>query len=167
MFIILMLAAVGAAAGAHLVPDRPNSLVAAVIGAVLLGGVGAIFKRHAVALLGGLIGTGIFVQVLAPSGLDGWLLFIAALLVFIALAAVSISNERGVVILITSFEGAVLLLSGLIPIIASWPGLFRFLESTNRASWIFLPFVILVPTAIGCLLQISDAKNHGSGVMQT
>ena len=160
--VVLSLAAIGAGVGAHVATELGISLTVAAGGAALMGAVGLMCRRHAVPLLGGLLGTGVFWQVFAPLGLQGWPLWIALVLTFGCVAAMSASNQQWVVIVITSLEGAAILVSGLVPILASWPGLLRFLESTSRSSYVFLPFALLVPTMIGCFLQLGDSKKHGS-----
>ena len=160
--VVLTLAAIGGGVGLYVAAELGIPLVIAFVGAVLMGAVSLVFRRHAVALLGGLLGTAVFWHVFAPLGLQGWPLWIALVLTFSCVAAISTSSQHWVVIVITSFEGAALLVSGLVPILASLPGLIRFLESTSRSSAVFLPFALLAPTLIGCFLQLADSKRHGS-----
>ena len=161
--VALTLAAIGAGIAAHFTRGTGYSWIAGAAGAGLFGTGSLVFRQHSVAFLGGLIGATIFVQVFASMGLHGWPLLVATILVFGCIAAMCSSSEETVVILITSFEGAVLLLAGLVPIVAAWPPLFRFLESTSRSSTIFFPFLLLVPTMIGYFLQHADSRSHCSG----
>ena len=64
------------------------------------------------------------------------------------------------------FEGAALLLSGLVPVLSTVPGIFRFFESLTRSSDIFFPFAVMVPTLVGVFLQMADARNKDSGMTQ-
>jgi len=161
--VVLTLAAVGAGLCAFYAQAFGISLVVAVVGAVLLGAFGIAFKQHSVALLGGLLGAGIAAQVLTFWGLSGWAMLVTTILCFVCFAALCWSSPQSVVIVITSFEGGVLLVSGLVPILAMSPVILRFFESTNRASWMFFPFMVMVPTTVGYFLQVADSKRHASG----
>ncbi len=163
VLVVLTLAALGGWTGLAFAAYHSQSLVLGAGGAVLLGVLGVVLKQHAPSVLGGLIGTGMLMQFLGPLGLPEWASAVAVGLMFVCVAAWCLPYQQTVVIVITAFEGAALLVSGLVPILACWPYLFRFLESTNHASWVFFPFMILVPTAVGSFLQIADSRRHLDG----
>lgn len=161
--IVLTFVALGAGVGIWAGNTQGNALVFGAGGAILFGAVGIASKEHAVALVGALLGTWITMQFLVPLGLQGWTLWVALGLAFLCIAALCSHSRQEVVMIITSFEGAALLVSGLVPVLAMWPFLFRFFESTSRVSWVFFPFMILVPTTVGYFLQIADSKKHLAG----
>lgn len=161
--VVLTLAALGAGLGMYLSPEQSGTIYLVVGGAILLGGVGVALKQQSTALLGGLIGAVLVMQIIAPLALQGWPLWLAMILAFLGVAMMCHVSQRTVVILITSFEGAVLLVAGFLSTAASVPTLFRFVETTHRSSSLFLPFMVFVPTMIGCFLQLGDSKQNPAG----
>jgi hypothetical protein len=123
-------------------------------------------RVNAVPLLGGIIGAGVLMQILASLGLDHWPLWISTALSLGCVAALCYAHPRHVVIIITSFEGAAILLSGLIPILSASPVIFRFFQGMSRNSNIFLPFLLMVPTMVGVFLQMADSHRRDSGIIQ-
>jgi hypothetical protein len=163
VLVVLTLGALGALLGDRLSAEAAEPLPFVLGGAALFITAGIFARRYAPILLGGLIGAGLAMSCLAPLGLPWWGLALALALALPCACAVCLCYEQTVVIVITAFEGAALLVSGLVPILTLSPGLLGFLESTNRTSSIFLPFMVLVPTAVGAFLQIADAKKHPAG----
>ncbi|MFH0982979.1 MAG: hypothetical protein V2A79_15775 [Planctomycetota bacterium] len=161
--VVLTLAALGAGVGSILADGFEEASIIGLGGAMLLGAFGIAFPQYSPPVLGGLLGTGMVMQLLTSLGLHGWALGLALGLAFLCVAALCWSHQQNVIILITSFEGAALLVSGLVPIMAAWPGLFRFFQSTNHASWIFFPFTVLVPTTVGYFLQLADSRKDVAG----
>ncbi|MCP4590653.1 MAG: hypothetical protein GY842_07910 [bacterium] len=162
--VILSCAAIGAGVGWHVAHVSSSPWLALALGGGLVTGVlGFLLRAYAAPVLGGAIGAAVVMQLLIPFRLDGWPWWISFVLAFACAGALCMTNLRLVVIIITSLEGALLLVSGLVPIMTMWPGLLRFFESTNRVSWIFFPFMVLVPAIVGYFLQVADSRRHPSG----
>lgn len=164
IFVVLTLTAIGAGVATHLAAGSKDVYLFTVAGALALGAVGVATRQLSVALLGGLVGTGVLGQLLVWLGLHDWPLWISLGLTFVASAAISFSARHTVVIVITSFEGAAFLVMGMVPILSASPGLYRFFDTTTRASTIFFPFALLVPTMVGTFLQIADRRHHGASL---
>ena len=66
--------------------------------------------------------------------------------------------DKIVTILITAFEGAVLLVSGVSAIVMDWPWLYSYLHSMVLGSAFVLPFCLLVPTIVASFYQMADVR---------
>ena len=75
---------------------------------------------------------------------------------FIAGTAVACLNRGQVVILVTAFIGAVLVVSGLAMWVMELPGIYGALRGMASASAIVAPFVLLVPTVVSCFYQSAE-----------
>ena len=84
---------------------------------------------------------------------------------FIALTAMAFVNWMQVVAFLTSFEGAILLASGMGSLMNLKPTWFQVYQDMLVQSAIFLPFAILFPAAAGYFLQMAavHAKESGGG----
>ena len=131
-------------------------------GAVLLGLVSLGPVKHVLALLGGIVGAAILMAILKGMGLDGPALWVAGGVILICFTALSAINRRYVVILISAFEGAVLLTSGALALMASNPGMFSVVKNMALASAIVVPFILLVPTTMSFFYQVSEVRRSGA-----
>jgi hypothetical protein len=164
--VVATYAIVGGLAGFYFAAGRGDTMLWVGAAAVVVGALSLLARRIAIPVLGGVIGAGVVMQVLASLGLHDWPLWISGVAALGSLIALCWAHARNVVIMITSFEGALILISGLIPIMASSPGLFRFFQGLTRSSDVFLPFLLTVPTLAGVFLQMADARNKDSGMTQ-
>jgi hypothetical protein len=67
-------------------------------------------------------------------------------------------NRQHVVILVTAFLGAVLVVSGLATWIIDMPALYGTVRAMTTGSAIVLPFVLLVPTVMSSFYQIAEVR---------
>jgi hypothetical protein len=163
--VVATFALIGAGVGVALAGDDPGrQWFFALLGGVLLGAASYPPANYSICLLGGLIGAGVAHTALTSMWVQGTPLWIAMVLVFAGCTAVAIVYSRQVIVAVTSVEGAVLIISGLVAVVADAPQLFHFFESIARNYWFFLPFLLLVPTVTGFLLQLADAKKHDAGM---
>lgn len=114
--------------------------------------------RYSVAVLGGVIGSLLTHFYLDKFGLEGLLLWGLMTAAFTACTALAVLNRRHVVILVTAFLGAVLLLSGLMTWLMTMPGLFGTFKGMAAWSAIVIPFLVLVPTVMSCFYQIAEVR---------
>ncbi len=156
--VMLSYALIGAAIGAVAAGPRDDPwLYALVIGA----GLGLISYwpiRHAVALLGGLLGAGIVTFSLTTVGISGTSLWGAGGAALIGCTAFAFLNRQHVVIVVTALLGAVLLVSGLTAFVMTLPGFFRPLHAMAAGSAIALPFAILVPAVVSFFYQAAELR---------
>lgn len=124
--------------------------------AIVLAGVSFCFVRHAVALLGGLIGGAAVMLFLSDLRFHGAVLWLCSTVGVIAALGYALINRRLVVIFVTAILGAVLLISGLAVFVMLAPELFGTLVSMAAGSVIVLPFILLVPTVMSCFFQVAE-----------
>lgn len=156
--VMLSFAVIFAGVGAWMAgPGENQWIYALAIGAV--GGLLSYWPVNlAVALLGGLVGAGIILTSLANLGMSGVTLWAIAGVALVAFTAYAIINRMRVVIVMTSFLGAVLLLSGLTAWVMSMPAFYGTLRSLAGSSVLVLPFIILVPTVVSAFYQMAEVR---------
>ena len=154
--VVLSFALIGAVIGATVAGPRDDQWFYALIGAAVLGTLSYWPAKYAVAVLGGVIGGGFLTCTLADLGMRGFVLWGAGAAVFVACTAYAYLNRQRVIVFLTSFLGATLLLSGVTAWAMAWPGLFGTFKSMATGSAIVLPFLVLVPTVMSCLYQMSE-----------
>jgi hypothetical protein len=71
---------------------------------------------------------------------------------------------REIIAFVTSFEGAILLVSGTIIFCSRAPSLWRSIRELLLDTPIFAPFLLLAVTMTGFYLQLSDLRQKDSGV---
>ncbi len=162
--VVLSFGVVGAAAGLSLANSNDGAWLYALIGGLVCSVVSGLKTRYSVCVLGGIIGGGLFNYLFAGFGLTDSLVLILTGLGFVVFAALSFLDTRQVTIMVTAFEGAVLFVSGAVAFVAEVPGLFNYFRNMATGSMIFLPFLLLVPTVGGVLLQMADANRKDSGL---
>ncbi len=156
--VVLSFGLIGAVIGAGIAEGSSNQSLFAILGAVLLGALSFYPAHQAVSVLGGLIGAGIVHLYVTRLHLDPvvhWSLFGAA---FVGFAAYSFLSRRRVVIFVTAFFGAVLLMSGLASWVMSMPVFFGTMRGLASYSLIVVPFLLLVPTVMSCFYQIAEVR---------
>ncbi len=156
--VVLSFGLLGALVGIAIGGDRQQEMLYGAIGFLVAGGLSMPPVFYAVGVLGGIIGAGMVNYFAAQAGLVGAVLWIATAIGAITAGALSFINLRQVIIVITSFEGAVLVLSAIVALLSLERGLHGFFNQMAFESAIFIPFVMLVPTVCGVLLQSADAK---------
>ena len=147
----------------------PRLIVGGVLGLVLAG-VSYFTIQISVGVLGGLVGAFIITGYLStfktlhlPSLVEGG----AAMFGFVGGTALSFVMFREMAIIITSFLGALLLVSGLNGILPQYiPSLYQTVTSfLSDYPAFFVPFVIGGPTLIGTLTQMAGADRADAGAM--
>jgi len=156
---------IGGVVGVLVAGMHGNSLLYCIVGAVLLGAASLPPANYSIAVLGGLISAAIAHTTLTAAHMAPWPTWIAVGLVFVACTALSFIYLRPVIAIITAFEGAVLLISGAIVFVADMPSLWGFFRSISVSYGFFLPFLLIVPTVAGSLLQMADARQRDSGMV--
>jgi len=156
--VVLAFGLIGAGVGAYFAgPNEDQALYAVGCGAAL-----AMLSywpaNYSVAVLGGAIGAGVADFYLSAIHLTGATLWAADGTAFIACTAFAYLNRRHVVILVTAFLGAVLVMSGLTAWVMASPMLFGTVRSMAAWSVIVVPFLLLVPTVMSCFYQIAEVR---------
>jgi hypothetical protein len=156
--VVLAYAVIGAALGTVAAGQSEQQAVFAAVGAVVLAAVSVYPAQQAVAVLGGLIGAGIANFYLSRSSLNEimhWSLCVAA---FLAFTGYSFLSKQRVVIFVTAFMGAVLLMSGLAAWVMSTRSFYGTVQALASNSIIVVPFLLLVPTVMSSFYQIAEVR---------
>jgi len=162
--VVVTFASLGCVLGLWIAGDSNTAIVYAGLGAVILGAASAPTAPYSIAALGGFIVAGLAEITLSELSFVSWPLWISIGVCFAAATALSFVYLRHVIVIVTAFEGAVLLVSGGVAVVSETPTLFNFFRSISVHYWFFLPFLLLVPTIVGCLLQMADVKQRDSGI---
>lgn len=158
---------IGVLIGLQLGKTQDQDWLCGAVGFILLAVIGRLLADRAVVVLGGLIGAGMVNYLAARLGLDGAALWVTTAIGMVVFAAFSFIDLRQVVILITSFEGAVLLVSAGVAFVAGVPWIANQFRGTSWGWALLGPFVLLVPTVIGTMMQMADAKQHDRGMVES
>ena len=156
--VMLSYALIGAVIGALLVGPCDDQWLYALCGGAVLGLISYWPVNIAVTLLGGLIGAGVITFSLAEIGLKGTTLWTAGGIAMIACTAFAFLNRQQIVIVVTAFLGAALLMSGLATWIMQLPALYGTLRQMATGSAIVLPFILIVPTVMSSFYQTAEVR---------
>jgi hypothetical protein len=159
--VVLSFGLLGAALGAKLAPFGDSPMLCALIGAALLGGLSYRPARYCVPALAGIIGAGLTAYLLSGTSLTGPPFWLVTGVVFVVVSALALINRLVVVICVTAFLGAVLLMSGLTVFAALSPSLYSYFKMAAAGSSIVLPFALLVPSVVSCCYQASETSRLG------
>jgi hypothetical protein len=156
--VVLSFGLLGAVIGANISGPSADQWMYAACGAAVLGVLSYWPVNVSVSLLGGMIGSGIVTAAVAQLGLSGGTLWAAAGVGMIAFTAYSYLNRQYIVIIVTAFLGAILLMSGLTTWIMNLPGLYGTLRSMATGSVVVLPFMLMVPTIMSSFYQSAEIR---------
>ena len=156
--VMLSYALLGAALAARIVGPCDNQWLYALAAGAGLGLVSYWPVNYAVSGLGGLIGAGMVTHSLANLGVSGTALLASGGAAFIGCAAFAFLNRQHVVIVVTAFLGAALLVSGLTAWVMNLPGLYGTLRAMAAGSAIVIPFIVVVPTVVSSFYQLAEVR---------
>ncbi len=162
--VILSFGLIGAGLGAKFAGEGSSQWYYALIGTAILGLSGYMFANLAIAALGGLIGAGTILFFLNSLNLSHSILWALCAAGLLTGAAYALLHRQHLIVLVTSFLGAILLLSGLAAVAMNSTAIMSTLRSMARTSEIVVPFIILVPTVVSCFYQTSDMRRQGTSV---
>ncbi len=117
-----------------------------------------------IALAGGLGASALLFGALKGFGLTGPALWVAAGVVLFGATALSAIQRRYVVIVLSSLEGSILMLSGLTAMAISSGAVYNTVKGMASSSGIVAPFMLLVPTVVSFFYQVSDVRRVGAEI---
>jgi len=158
--VVLSFATIGALVGAFLAGGSANTPWYALGGFLLLGVASYPPINYSIVALGGVIGATIVNYIFAGLNLPPNALWLITGIGLIVSCALAFLNLRQVIVVVTSFEGALLLLSAAVSFLSEVPGLFGYFRAMVYEGSIFLPFLVLVPTVVGTLIQLADVNRR-------
>lgn len=154
--VMLSYGVIGAAIAAAIAGPSDDQWLYAIAGGVVLGLISYWPVKYALAILGGVLCAGIVGFSLSTAGLAGTLLLTSATVALIGGTAFAFLNRQYVVIVVTAFQGAILLVSGLAAWVMSMPSFYGDLRAMATGSVIVLPFLLLVPTVMSSFYQAAE-----------
>jgi len=146
----------GVGLGFHFGGEYEPTFVPMAGAGLLLAAVAFYLAKHAIGILGGLIGAALVLNVLALLRFEGPPFWIGGGVGFFAAVALSQINRRYVVIVVTAFLGAVLLISGIAAAVMAMPALYGTFRAMASYSGIVAPFLLAVPTVMSYFYQVSE-----------
>ena len=146
--VMLSYGVIGTAIGGFLFGQGEGQWLWALGSGAVLGLISYWPVNYAVAGLGGITGAGIVMLSLAKVGLSGGGLWAASGVAFATFSAFAFLNRQHVVIVVTAFFGAILLISGLTSWVMVSPRLYATLHAMAAGSVV----VPQLPAALGDLL---------------
>ena len=161
--VVLSFAAIGAGFAVRLGPETCAPPLRALIGGVALAASTVLLKRYSVPVLGGLVGAAVVGSILRLLRLPDAALWASCGLSFLSLAALSYVYRQHVVILLTAFEGALLVLFALFVVSSHPQSVMYSVGRLIEGSALLLPFAVFAPTVVGLCLQLADASRQKAG----
>lgn len=162
--VVVSFGLIGAGVAAWLVGPCDSQWIYALAGGVVLGLASYWPANLAIALLGGLIGGAIVTACLAEIGLKGNALHVSGIASVVACTGYAVLARQQIVIVVTSFLGSVLLMSGLATWVMAMPGLYGTLQNMASSNIIVLPFLLLVPTVMSSFFQNAELRRLNSAI---
>ena len=159
--VMLSFGLIGMAAGAVVGESTADQALYAYGGAVVLGLLSYWPAHYAVVLLGGLLGSGIVLQLLSGLDLQGAAYWLVGAIAFIGCTGYSLLARRVAVIFVTAFLGAVLAMSGVTAFVMEYPPLYGTFRGLAAGSVLFVGFILAVPSVMSTFYQIAEVHRLG------
>jgi len=156
--VILAFGTLGAAVTAQIAGAGEAQWQAALVGGLVVGALSAWPVKYSVAVLGGLIGAGIVTYSMSTMHLATGTVWSCAGAAMIGCTAYAFINRQHVVILVTAFMGAVLLMAGVTSWLGAMPGLYGTFAGLIAGSSLVLPFILVVPTVMSSFYQVAEVR---------
>jgi len=156
--VVLAYGLIGAGVTLMMLPESPDRWYYAVGVGALLGTASYVPALYAVGVLGGGMGAGLILYYLSAIGFHGATLWCICGAGFLVCTAYAFINRRKVVVVVTAFLGAVLIMSGIVALVVTSPVMFGWFRSAAEESSIVAPFVLLVPTVMSCFYQMGEVR---------
>lgn len=149
---------VGLVAFTGLAEGNPDLQLFVLAGGFLLGLLSYWLAHYAVVLMGGVLGASVVMQMLAALHIRDTTFWLISAAVVMAACAYAHLNRRLVVIFVTAFIGAILVISGLTAFAMEFKAFYGAMRSLATGSVIVIPFLLLVPTVMSCFYQVSEIR---------
>lgn len=141
----------------YISPTKDQMIYIYIIGG-LVGGAMFWPAKHAIAILGGVIVGVVVMASVSNLGFTGTTLWSIGGVALVCGSAYAFLNRQHVVIMVTSFLGAVLVISGVTSLVLASPTWLDFFSDLVQYKAIVVPFVLLVPTVMSSFYQLAEVK---------
>jgi len=156
--VVLAFGLLGTLIAAQVMGPMDNQITYSLACGTVLGLLSYWPMNYSIAVLGGVLGALVAHFYLENMGFRGGTMWGVIAAAFVACTAFAVVNRRHVVILVTAFLGALLLLSGLTSWALTLPALFNTFRSMASWSVIVVPYLVLVPTVMSCFYQMAEVR---------
>lgn len=161
VWVVLSFAVVGLLTPMFFVTETSEALLYGAGAGALLGLLSFYLLNWSVPVLGGIVGGLLLTPALEGIGLRGPALWAGMGVAFACATGMAAINRRYVIILVTAFEGAVLLMSGVAAFMTSNPKFLTTFQGMAAGSVLITAFCILVPTVMSFFYQVSEVRRLG------
>lgn len=141
----------------YISPTKDQMIYIYIIGG-LVGGAMFWPAKHAIAILGGVIVGVVVMASVSNLGFTGTTLWSIGGVALVCGSAYAFLNRQHVVIMVTSFLGAILVISGVTSLVLASPTWLDFFSDIVQYKAIVVPFVLLVPTVMSSFYQLAEVK---------
>ncbi len=156
-----------AAIGFFAVGARPglgeNAIVFMAAAAIVVAGLSYLRPKEAAPLVGGAVGAIVLILAVKGFGLHGPTLWPVGAAGFLGGTAWAAINRRMLTVVATSFEGAVLFVSGLAVLLMAIPSTAAQLTAMTADGTFVAAFALFVATAAASFFQMADVRRAESG----
>lgn len=159
--VVLSFGLVGMGVGTYLFSDNSMQPLPAIACGLALAILSYWPVNYSLALLGGGVGAAFLYNTLAGMGITGPVLWITGGIAMFGCTALAFINRQLVVIGVTSFLGAVLVVSGLTAFVMNQSTLYATLASHSA---FLVPFALIVPTVMSCFFQVAEVHRTNSNM---
>ncbi len=139
-------------------------VVLGIVGAVGLAIVGSMFLRFSVALLAGGWAVAVTLHFTEVLELRPDLVILACLFILLAVVSLSFVLYNEIIALVTSFEGALLVFSGVVVLFSQSHSLWTHIRPLFLESILFNAFLLLAVTLSGFYFQEADLRKRQTGM---
>ena len=163
VLVAISFAVVGFVLAASLSQSAAGQVAGGLVGAVVLAFVSTLAVKLSVALLTGGWSAVAVMALVCRMGLSGTpALVLGGVSLIVAVSLTFIMFEE-IIATVTSFEGTLLFLAGLVVVMSQSPALWRLTRSLLTDNLLFLPFLVLAGTVTGCCFQLAELREKRSG----
>lgn len=163
MLVAMSFGVVGFVLGGSLPAPDEARIAAGFLVALGLAGASLWVTRAAVAVLAGLWGGLATFVLVGKLGLDSQIALVAAGVMFAGAASMAFVAYHEIIALVTSLEGTLLFIGGLIIFMNQHPAFWHHMRSLLVGNSVFAPFLVLAGTVVGYYTQIAELQKKHAG----
>lgn len=161
--ITLNAAVLGGALGAVLGQALGAPLMCGLLGAIVIAVVSWPLMKHAVAVMGGIVGALIGASVWRMAGLDGHFAWAGAMTGLAFFGMLAFVLFRGSIMMFTSLQGSAMLIFGLLGLTYKYQAIAPKLTSGMTVNAFIMPVAILIAALIGLVFQQTNSTAASPG----
>ena len=162
--VMISFGVIGFVLGASLPGPEALQLVCALLGAVGLALASTLRLRVSVAVLAGAWSGVMVMGLLQRFGVDDSLTLVFGIVALVVTVSLSLILYQEVIAYVTSLEGAILFLSGLIVFLSQSRSVWGHIRGLLTDNLVFAPFLMIAGTVTGFYFQLGELRQKHTGV---